>query len=288
MGRTASRRPTGAVYAPLLGRAVACSVLHVGRLRGTKLEPAVDAEGDPIELPADAGMAELRRRITEPGRYRVEARYPGTMDRLAYSDHDVQPIEDEPESEWGATEPMTERTSRSRSMGEVSEHAYVGHLHDTINNLRDQLREANTRSDRDIRYERERAESALKALQERADAEVRAVQARADVEVKGMQARVDAETRSLRDKCEAAVKQAYDAEVRLAGSAARLEAKSHRVTELESQLAELKEEIDSVRQLAAELKIKADEAGFSPLDAFAHLDKALDLIGSTVERFKDK
>lgn len=285
MGRSASRRATGAVYAPLLGRTVACSVLHVGRLRGTKLEPALDAVGDAIELRADASMAELRRRVTEPGCYRVEARHPGTRDRIAYSDHEVEPLDDR-ESGWRTSEPMTERTSRS--MREVSEHAYVGHLHDTINNLRDQLREASTRSDREIRYERERAEVAFKALQERADAEVRAVQARADAEVKGLQARVEVETRSLRDKCEAAVKQAYDAEVRLAGSAARLEAKSQRVTELEAQLAELKEEIEGVRQLAAELKIKAEEAGFSPLEALAHLDKAVDFIGRATERFKDK
>ena len=76
--------------------------------------------------------------------------------------------------------------------------------------------------------------------------------------------------------------------VRLAGSAARLEAKSQRVTELEAQLAELKEEIEGVRQLAAELKIKAEEAGFSPLEALAHLDKAVDFIGRATERFKDK
>lgn len=276
MGRRSSRGSTEAVYAPLLGRDVACSVLHIGRLRGKKLEPAIDAGGDPIELPADAGMAELRRRVAEPGRYRVEARYPGTRDRLAYSDHDVQPLDDEPEPERRATEPMAERTSRSRPMREVSEHAYVGHLHDTINNLRDQLRDASTRSDRELRYERDRADAALKAMQERADAEVKAVQARADVE-----------TRSLREKCEAAVKKAFDAEVKLAGTAARLDAKSQRVDELETQLGELKEEIDSVRQLAAELKIKADEAGFSPLDAFAHLDQALDLMGNTIDRFKD-
>lgn len=234
MGRPPSRRATGAAYAPLLGRTVACSVLHVGRLRGTKLESALDAAGDPIDLRADAGMAELRRRVTEPGRYRVEARHPGTRDRIAYSDHEVEPLDDR-ESGWRTSEPMIERTSRS--MREVSEHAHVGHLHDTINNLRDQLREASTRSDREIRYERERAEVALKALQERADAEVRVVQARADAEVKGLQPRVEVKTRSLRDKCEAAVKQVYDAEVRLAGSAARLEAKSQRVIELEAQLA---------------------------------------------------
>lgn len=293
MGRTAEPRSTGGVYAPLLGERVAVSVLYVGRFDGRRVKPVKDAGGEQITVPVEAGMSELRSRISEPGRYRVSARDVETNDCLSFSEYRLKPLdaseheperrsdpvrelEPEPDDEWEESEPMPERRTRSKPWrGEVSEHAYVGHLHETINDLRDQLRESASRAERDVRYERERAESGVKAAQERADAQLKAEKDKAAEE-----------TRSLREKCEAASKLASDAQIKLSAYVARLDASERRADMLEAQLAEMKEEVENARELAVQLKAKAEDGGFSPIDAFMQMDQALDVIGKTAERFK--
>lgn len=287
MGRTAKPMSTGEVYAPLLKEHVDVPMLDIERFYGRKLSTARDAMGEPIRVPAEAGMTELRRRIEEPGRYRVAARDPATGNDLVYSDHDLQPLDeggsDEDEE---ANEPMPEQTSRSMPWREVSEHAYVGHLHDTINNLRDQLREAASRAERDVRYERERADSVVKEEKARADEMLKALQARTDAQLQAVEAKVAEENRSLRERCDAAVKFGHDAEVKLAAYTARLDASEANVDRLEAQLAELKDEVDGAREVAAELKRRSEEKGFSPLEAMAELDQALDLLTKTFDRVR--
>lgn len=246
-------------YAPLIGRHVACESLDVFVMRGRRPVVARSADGVPIVLPREAELVDLEDLIDEAGCYRVVARDPETRHFLTHKDHHVQPT---PAASPMSARPQAPRAERAPSpvsmptpmpYGAMSEHGYLAHLHETINNLRDQLREAATRADRDIRYERERADAGIKATHE---------------------------------ACEAVRKQAFDANVKLSAYVARLEARDQRIDDLEAQLAEMKEEVDNARALAAELKVQAENSGFDPFDAFMQVDQALDIAAKTANRFK--
>lgn len=228
------------VFAPLLGRHIECDTLQVTRFKGKTLEPAYDEDGEAIELLADDEMPELIRRITEPGRYRVSARDPQTKQYVTFKDYLLRP------------RPKAPAQPGARPEGE---HNYVSHLRDTIGELREQLRDLQTRADRDIRYERERADEAVRRAREHSDA---------------------------------TTTKAHDAEVKVAGYSARLEARDQRIGVLEEQLAEMKAEFENARELSAALRKKAEEAEFSPLDALMQMDQALDVIGKTAERFSKR
>jgi hypothetical protein len=247
------RRP-GQVFAPLVGRLLNGAELELVRVNGKRFEPALDASGQPIELNVDDEMADLVERIPTAGRYRVIAREPMSNDVITYADYQLEP--------QSVSRPRPQRQAHSppppppkMAYMPPPEHGFIAHLHETINNQRDQIRDITTRADRDVRYERERADDRIRVMQ---------------------------------DKCEVAVKQAHDAEVKAASVSARLDARTQRVGELEEQVAEMKAEIEQVRELAAELKLKAEESEFSPLDALMQMDQALDVIGKTAERFTKK
>ena len=89
----------------------------------------------------------------------------------------------------------------------------------------------------------------------------------------------------MRDRIEETRDRASKAAVELAGMAARLEARDQRVAELEAQLEDMRAEVLRAQELASELRRKADDAEFSPLDAIMQMDQALDVIGKTAERF---
>jgi len=91
--------------------------------------------------------------------------------------------------------------------------------------------------------------------------------------------------RSLREQVDAAKARSHDAEVKCAAMASRLESRDERVAQLEDQIAEMKSEVGKAQALTAELKQKAEEAEFSPLDAIMQMDQALDVLGKTAERF---
>lgn len=235
------------VFAPLIGRHVECDILHVSRYSGKALEPAFDEDGQPIELLADDDMPELLRRICEPGRYRVAARDPQTRQYIAYKDYLLRP----------------RPKQNTQQRGEASDQGYINHLRDNINDLREQLREAQARAERDIRYERDRAEEAIRTARERTDEAMR----------------------TAREQIDAATRKAYEAEVKLASYGARLDARETRVAELEHQISEMKGEVESARELATELKQKAEASEFSPFDALVQVDQALDVLGKTIDRF---
>lgn len=245
-----SKRPE-TVFAPLVGKHVSCARLEIARINGKRLEPVHDSYGQPLELPAEEEMHDLIERIPSPGRYRVIARAPGSDEIITYADYMLEPSH-------GPPRPKPQRRSHSPpSMPYVPgpDHGFIAHLHETINNQRDHIRELTARADRDVRYERERAEERVRLMLE---------------------------------KCETATRQAHDAEVKVASFSARLEAREQRVGELEAQLAEMKAEVEVARDLAAELRLKAEESEFSPLDALMQMDQALDVIGKTAERFTKK
>lgn len=146
--------------------------------------------------------------------------------------------------------PRPKQNTQARSEG--TDQNYVNHLRDNINDLREQLREEKSRAERDIRYERDRAEEAV---------------------------------RTAREQIDSATRKAYEAEVKLASYGARLEARETRVAELEHQISEMKGEVESARELATELKQKAEASEFSPFDALVQVDQALDVLGKTIERF---
>lgn len=248
------------IFAPLLDRHVECATLSVSRFRGRNLEPAFDSDGQHIELLADDEMPDLLNRITEQGRYRVAARDPRTKQYVAYKDYLLRPR-------------RPDRPARP----EAPDNSLIEHLRDMVDDLRERLRDTQTRADRDIKFERERADATITTIRENADASTRAAGERADEAV-----------RAAHGQREAAIKKAYEAEVKLAGLTARLEARDQRVVELEDQLTEMKADVENARELAAELKLKADESGFSPLDALMQMDQALDVIGKTAERFGGK
>lgn len=87
------------------------------------------------------------------------------------------------------------------------------------------------------------------------------------------------------ERVDEARRKAHEAEVLVAGYTARLEARDLRIAELEAQITDMKAEVHNARRLAEELKHKADDAEFSPLDAILQMDQALDVIGKTADRF---
>lgn len=245
-------------YAPLIEQTVECSTLEVFVMSGRKPIVARSADGAPIVLRREAELSDLEQAVQESGCYRVVARHPETHDYLTHKDHRVRVLAAAPSPvRHPHTPPVSEHAFAPRPTpmpyGAMSEHGYLAHLHETINNLRDQLREAATRADRDIRYERERADAGIKATQE---------------------------------ACDAVRKQAFDANVKLSAYVARLEARDQRIDDLEAQLAEMKEEVDNARTLATELKRQSESSGFDPFDAFMQMDQALDIAAKTANRFK--
>lgn len=92
MTRDHRPKPSGPVYAPLLGRMVECASLHVARFRGRKLKLVRDEGGRVIELRVTATLDDLKQRIATPGRYRVSARDPTSGNLLAHSDYEVGPV----------------------------------------------------------------------------------------------------------------------------------------------------------------------------------------------------
>lgn len=250
---------SAAIYAPLIERHVPCPTLEVLLLKGSKPTTAYDAKGRPLVVAREADLSDLAASVTEPGCYRVIARRPGSNAYITEKDHSVTPAmlgNGAPRNgAHVAHQPaLAQVTPPPTPYGAVSEHAYVGHLHQTINDLKDALREATSRADRDVRYERERADAGIKAAQE---------------------------------KCEAAVKAASDANIKLAAYGARLDGSQRRCGELEDQLDVLRAEVEAARLMAAELKQKAEEGEFSPIDAFMQVDQAFDLIDKAATRFKD-
>jgi hypothetical protein len=148
--------------------------------------------------------------------------------------------------------PRLKQATPPAARSEGSDSNYLNHLRDSLSELREQMREQQARAERDILYERERATEALRAAREQIDA---------------------------------ATRKAHEAEVKMASYSARLEARDQRLGDLEEQVAEMKAEIENARELAAELKKKAEQSEFSPLDALMQMDQALDVIGKTAERF---
>lgn len=69
MDRTESLKRPESVFAPLVGRHVQCPRLEVARCNGKKLDPALDAYGQPIELHPDDDIHALVSRISASGRY---------------------------------------------------------------------------------------------------------------------------------------------------------------------------------------------------------------------------
>lgn len=274
---TRQQRPKGSgpTYSPLLGRRVECAMLSVSRFSGRKLKPAYDEDGRAIEVPADAELRELRRRILAPGRYRVSARAP-TGEYVAHSDFDLEPDDARPSHGGRTSAPAPAAAMHMPSM-DTHERGYLALLHETANNLREQLRDNQMRAERDIRYERERADTEVRAAKAHADEAIRLVQERAEVEV-----------RASRERANLMTAKAHEAEVRFAGCNARLEAREMRLAELETQIAELKSEIEHARDLAAELRSKSSESDFSPFDALMQMDQAFDLLSKNIDRFSKK
>lgn len=262
MGSTRKKGRNGAVYAPLVGRHVTCPTLQVVLMKGRRQMPALDVEGERITLPRDAELTDLEALVAEPGCYRVIARDPATNRQVGHLDHLIEHDSPAPVSSRPA---HTTRRSTPTPYAALSEHAYLGHLHETINSLRDQLREMTARAERDIRYERERADVGIKAAQDRAADEIRL----------------------LREKHEAVAKQAFDANVKLSAYVARLDGRERRIDDLESQLAEMKEEVENAREVTAEMRRQAETTSFDPLSAIMQVDQALDLAAKAAARFSD-
>lgn len=133
-----------------------------------------------------------------------------------------------------------------------ADHDMIAELRDQVRHLREQLRDDKTRYDEALRHERQSAVDARQFAAERVDE---------------------------------ARRKAHEAEVLVAGYTARLEARDLRIAELEAQITDMKAEVHNARRLAEELKHKADDAEFSPLDAILQMDQALDVIGKTADRF---
>lgn len=258
-----TRKP-GQVFVPLVGRHLESVELELTRYNGKRFEPATDASEEPIDLSIEDEITDIVGRIPTAGRYRVIARSPATQEIVAYAEYNL-----EPQSSARVRAP---RRAASLPLPMQSpyalgpEHGYIAHLHETISSQRDQIRDLTTRAERDVRYERERADEHIRLMQEKHELA----------------------SRSLQERFDATTRVAHDAEVKLASFAARLDSRNHRIADLEEQVAEMKAEIEQARDLAAELKRKASESEFSPLEALMQMDQALDVIGKTAERFKKK
>lgn len=252
-------------YAPLLDTEVACALLDVYELDGHDWRPAYDHEDTLIQLLVTEGVRELSERIIRPGRYRVLARHPRTKRMITRKDWNLRPSRRSSSSATPAFQIMGVYQQQARDS--MAAHARV----------EKSMMEERKRFDEQLEAERKAHNGQLEAERKHHESMLLAIRERAETEVKLM-----------REQLDAAKEQAHKAEVTMASLSSRLEARDERVIQLEDQLSELQTEVMRTKGIAADLKQRADDNEFSPLDAILQMDQALDVLGKTAERFTKK
>jgi len=252
-------------YAPLLDTDVVCTLLDVYELEGDEWRPAYDHEDTLIQLLVTEGVRELSERVIRPGRYRVVARNQRTKRMITRKDWNIRP----------SRRSSTSATPAFQIMGVYQQQARAAmHAHARVEKS---MMEERKRFDEQLEAERKAHTGQLEAERKHHEAMLTAIRERADSEVK-----------SMRDQLDTARTQGHKAEVTMASLGSRLEARDERVIQLEDQLEELRAEVMRAQGLAADLKQKADDSEFSPLDAILQMDQALEVLGKTAERFGKK
>lgn len=237
-----------AQYAPLVDAEVRCVVLDVYELAGGKWKPVYDHDGHLVQMLPTEGVRDLSARIGHVGLYRVVARDPATQKMIKRKDWSLRPT-----PVPGRPKPV-EKPATSDAIIDLYK-AQAAEAQRQRKEAIDQHREDRKRTDALLDAERKRS-MAIENL--------------------------------AREQVERAKERATSMEVQLAGVAARLEARDERVIELEDQLAELKANVEEAHELTANLKKKAKENEFSPLDAILQMDSAFDVLSKTIERFNKK
>lgn len=232
-------------YSPLLGAEVPVALLHVYFCDKNEWNRAFDEHDEVIEALVTDTERDLCDRITRPGRYRVVARDPHKQFILRRRDMILRP------RRRPGVQPQPAPTTHSDAIIDLYKH---------------QVKVADEG--------RAKAEKALDDERRRSDARLEEVRKEHRALVEALRGQLDAERERFRvadgDRVEAQ---------------AHLENRVEQVTALQAQIEEMKADVAKAQALTAELKKKAEEAEFSPLDAIMQMDQALDVLGKTAERF---
>ena len=252
-------------YAPLLDTEVTCPLLDVYELDGDDWRPAYDHEDTLIQLLVTEGVRELSERIIRPGRYRVLARHPRTKRMIKRKDWNLRP---------------SRRSTSSAAPALQIMGVYQQQARDAMH--------AHARVEKSMVEERQRFDAQLEAERKAHIGQLEAERKHHESMLASIRERADNDVKVLRDLLDEARLQGHKAEVTMASLSSRLEARDERVIQLEDQLEELRAEVGRAQGVAAELKKKADDNEFSPLDAIMQMDQALEVLGKTAERFGKK
>jgi len=235
-------------YAPLVEAEVQSVVLDVYELHGGKWKPVYDHDGNLVQMLPSETMRDLSARVTQPGLYRVVARDPSTQKMVRRKDWSLRPT-------------PTPGRSRSSAQPDISP-AMIDLFKDRIAEAQRQRQDAVDQ----LREERKRWDATLDAERKRSAAM----------------------ENLAREQVERARERARESDIELAGLRAMVQARQHRIGDLEDQLADMKSEVEEAQVLTADLKKKAKDNDFSPLDAILQMDQALEVLGKTAERFNKK
>lgn len=235
-------------YAPLVEAEVQSVVLDVYELHGGKWKPVYDHDGHLVQMLPTETMRDLSSRVTQPGLYRVVARDPQTQKMVRRKDWSLRPT---PTPGRPKPNPQPELSSGMIELYKERIAEAQRQRQDAVDHFRE---------------ERKRWDEALDAERKRCAAM----------------------ERYTRDEVEKARKRANDAEIELASLRTEVQMSYHRIGDLEEQLANVKAEVEEARDLTANLKKKAKEDEFSPLDSIMQIDQALDILAKTAERFNSK
>lgn len=232
-------------YSPLLGAEVPVALLHVYFCENHKWNPAFDEHDEVIEALVTDTERDLCDRITRPGRYRVVARDPHKQFILRRRDIILRP---------------------RRRPGVTPQPAPAPHSDAIIDLYKHQVKVAEEA--------RVKAEDALREERQRSDARIDAMRKEHQAHLEALRGQLDAE----REKYRVADGDRVEAQ-------AHLDNRVEQVTTLQAQIDEMKADVAKAQALTAELKKKAEDNEFSPLDAIMQMDQALDVLGKTAERF---
>lgn len=225
-------------YCELLGCRVTAAVIAVYLQQGTKWDAVQDVEGEPLEMLVTDRLRDLIARIPEKGRYRCVARFPdGRLE--AQKSHVLRPL----------------KRNEDKPKGGADDESTVNSIVQEM--LRDQIRRLERETERlreDLRRERETGQS--RAAELRRDREA---------QVAGLQEQMRAQRDGL-----------TEARVKLARSEAEAEAARVRIADLEALVAERDVIVHEAKAQIESLKVQANDAAFSPLDAITGFDHVLD------------
>lgn len=288
------RDADGAAYVPLLGRRLTCDTLHVALFVGRKLRPALDGEGRPIELPADADVRDLIRSVEGPGRYRVSARDPETNNYLAHGDHVVKPEGAEeprppelpptarpdppvPRPEPRPVEPPVEPMPVYPAPS--AWHSTPTPIHAPYPSLPERRRDDTYQRDliRQMRDENAQLRGRLSA----AEAEVY------DVRHEARRAREDG-AREERARVEEVQRELLALRVKHSYVSTCLELRDEQIERLDKEVAKLQSEVKRLRAVADEHRRAADKPAMSWMETLSQADQMFDVFDRVAERFKDK